>query len=753
MSAGKEQIIDPRRLSQAGQAVELSAAPPNESHKPPKKQDESPTRPYTGEEKFMKREFSCEVGGKPVTLTTGHLAKQATGAVTIRAGDTIVLVTATAKEEPKESADFLPLSVDYIEKTFAAGKIPGGFFKREGRPKELETLTSRFIDRPIRPLFPVGYFHETQVIATVLSADIENEPDVLAMIGASAALMISPVPFLGPIAGLRIARNQGKLIVNPAPSQLESSDIDLIVAGTEDAVVMVEGGAAEVPEKELLEAISFAHESMQPILKLQGELADNLGPKKWEPKPLPEIGRLEGLVKTFLEDRLPQALGIQSKKERSATLTKLEEEMIQQFLPMGKSDPGLLALRYLLKEEEKIIVRKMILNKKHRIDGRGLKEIRPIHCEVGLLPRTHGSALFTRGETQALVVSTLGSSEDQQLIDALGEEYYKHFMLHYNFPPFSTGEVKPLRSPGRREVGHGVLAERALARMLPLEEAFPYTIRVVSEILESNGSSSMATVCGGSLSLMDAGVPIREAVAGIAMGLIKEENRHAILSDILGDEDHLGDMDFKVAGTRNGVTALQMDIKIAGLSEDILKEALEQAREGRMEILEKMGAAIGKPRSEISIYAPKIEVLKIHPDKIGALIGPGGKMIRAIIAETGAKIDVEDDGTVKIYAVDQKSGEEAAKRVKELTAVPEVGKLYRGQVVKIVDFGAFVEIMPSVEGLLHISQLAAHRVRDVSEILKEGDEVVVKVLEIDEATGKIRLSRKEALGKEAEVVN
>lgn len=699
------------------------------------------------------KEVSASFGEAKLVIETGKLAKQSGGAVTVRLGDTIVLVTATALETPKEDCDFLPLTVDYIEKRFAAGKIPGGFFKREGRPSELETLTSRFIDRPIRPLFPKNYHHETQVIATVLSADLDHEPDILAIIGASVALSLSPVPFLGPVAGVRVGRLHGKFVCNPTPAQMSRSDIDIIVAGTKEAVVMVEGGGQEVPEEDLVQAIRFAHEAMQPVLKIQEELAAQAGKPKWSVPETPPVEPLRRQVVDFLRGKLREAVTVPQKQARSEALKTLNTELLEKLCPLGEADPNQRTVSAFFEEEQKRCVRAMILSEQKRIDGRSLQEIRPIYCEAGLLPRTHGSALFTRGETQALAVTTLGSSEDQQRIDALGEEYYKRFMLHYNFPPFSTGEVKFLRSPGRREVGHGVLAERALSKVLPPEEKFPYAIRVVSEILESNGSSSMATVCSGSLALMDAGVPVTASVAGIAMGLIQEGDRTAILSDILGDEDHLGDMDFKVAGTRKGVTALQMDIKVAGLSEALLSEALAQARAGRMAILDKMEAVLAKPREGISPYAPKITQIQIDKEKIGALIGPGGKVIRSIIEETGAKIDVEDDGTVSIYAVDQESGDRAIQRVKEITAVPEVGKYYRGRVVKIMDFGAFVEFLPGTDGLVHISQLASQRVRQVDDVVREGDEVVVKVLEVDPNSGKVRLSLKEAVGHESEVIN
>ena len=689
----------------------------------------------------MFQSVQTELGGRTLTIESGKLAKQAGGSVTVRCGDTIVLVTVVVKKEPKEGADFLPLTCDYIEKTFASGKIPGGFFKREGRPSELATLTSRFIDRPIRPLFPEGYFHETQLIATVLSADPENEPDILAMIGASAAMMLSEAPFLGPIAGVRVGRIDGVLRINPTPDEMDVSDIDLIVAGSRDAVVMVEGGAEEVSEQDIIAAITFAHKAIQPILKIQEELRQKLGKKKMTIPPVEVDQTLKKEVEGLTGSRLNQAIRIPEKLKRSEEIAALEAKLIKAKVP--SEDDGTIAkkIAHIFEEMHYHLMRKMVLEEKVRIDGRRHDEIRPITCEIGLLPRAHGSALFTRGETQALVATTLGSGEDEQIIDALAGEWTKRFMLHYNFPPFSTGETKFLRSPSRREIGHGALAERSILRMIPSEESFPYTIRIVSEILESNGSSSMATVCGGTLSLMDAGVPIKAPVAGIAMGLIKEGDRVAVLSDILGDEDHLGDMDFKVAGTEKGVTALQMDIKIAGVTEALLSEALEQARRGRLHILGKMKEAIGEPRSEISSYAPRIISIKIDKEKIGALIGPGGKNIRGIIDETGAKIDVEDDGTVKIYSSDAEAMKQAVEKVESLTAVPELGKIYKGKVVKVAEFGAFVQILPNTDGLLHISEIDYQRVNSVRDVLNEGDEVNVKVIRM-EPDGKIALSRK-----------
>ncbi len=697
--------------------------------------------------------FETMFGGRKLTMETGKLAKQAGGSVTVRLGDTIVLVTAVVAKKPKENADFLPLSCDYIEKTFAAGKIPGGFFKREGRPTELETLTARFIDRPIRPLFPEGYYYDTQIIATVLSADSDNEPDILAMTGASAALCLSEAPFLGPIVGVRVGRVEGKFVLNPSSAQVDAADLDVIVAGSKDAVVMVEGGAEEASEEDMIAAIGFAHREMQPVIALQEEMAKKLGRKKMEVPPPHTDQELVAKVRGVLGSRFGEAVTIPTKQERYAAIDALKEEVIKAVVPEGDETGLAKKVGAIIEDERYHMVRKMILGEGRRIDNRKSTDIRNITCEVALLPRTHGSSLFTRGETQALAVTTLGTKEDQQLIDDIGGEYYKRFMLHYNFPPFSVGEVKFLRSPSRREVGHGALAERAIKRVLPKEDDFPYTIRLVSEILESNGSSSMATVCGSSLSLMDAGVPIRSAVAGIAMGLIKEGDKTVILSDILGDEDHLGDMDFKVAGTRKGITAMQMDIKIAGLTEEVLASALRQARDGRMFILDKMEAAIAEPRPALSPFAPKLTVLKIPVDRIGDLIGPGGKNVRKIIEETGATVDIEDDGTVVVGAADQASGDRAIKLVKAYTAEAEVGKYYRGRVVRTTDFGAFVELFPKVDGLVHISQLEKTRVKEVTDVVKVGDVIVVKCIEIDKESGKIRLSRKEALDYKGPVDN
>lgn len=686
---------------------------------------------------------SAPLGDKEIIIETGKLAKQAGGSVTVRCGDTIVLVTATAAPKAKEGIDFLPLTCDFVEKTFAAGKIPGGFFKRESRPSEIATLTSRFIDRPIRPLFPEGYACETQIIATVLSVDQVNDPDTLAVIGASAALVVSDVPFLKPIAGCRVCRLDGKFVINPVPADADASDIDMIVAATEDAVVMVEGGSSEASEKDMVAAIFFAFNALQPVIKAQKDLQAKVGKPKREVK-APEHDTAITAAVNAVEARLAVAMKIREKLERYKSIADIKDELSAKLFPnKDEMDPKkVVQLGNDFEALKSKVMRHMILKEGARIDGRDLVTIRPITCEVEALPRVHGSGLFTRGETQALVVTTLGSSDDEQRIDSIMGEHKKTFMLHYNFPPFSVGEVKFLRSPGRREIGHGALAERALARMLPSHEEFPYTIRIVSEILESNGSSSMASVCGGSLSLMDAGVPLKAPVAGIAMGLIAEGKSFAILSDILGDEDHLGDMDFKVCGTAKGVTALQMDIKIEGVTEEILTKALEQARVGRLHILGKMEEAIASPRGAISRHAPRIVTLKVKVDKIKDVIGSGGKNIRGIIEETGVKIDIEDDGTVNIFSADQNAIDQAIEMIKQLTAEVELGKVYNGLVKKIMEFGAFVEILPKTDGLVHISQLSQSRVKQVTDVVKEGDRVKVKVIGFDER-GKIKLSMKE----------
>jgi polyribonucleotide nucleotidyltransferase len=690
----------------------------------------------------MIKKVELDFHGRPLSIEVGKVAKQADGAALVRYGETVVLVTAVAAKELKTDTDFFPLTVDYQERTFAAGKIPGGFFKREGRPSEKEILTCRLIDRSVRPLFSEGLRCETQVIATVLSADRENDPDVVAMLGASVALHISDIPFNGPLAGVRIGRIDGRWVINPTQSQLLESDMDIFLSGSRDAIVMVEGGARMVPEDEILEALFTGHEAIQPLLQIQEEIRREIG----KPKRQVPLAELDPVIVREVEhlalSKLQQAIEIPEKLERYKQIAEIKAEVVAKMLAEFPQKEGV--TKGAFEELKRNCFRSLIIQRGRRIDGRGLKDIRPITCEVEILPRTHGSALFTRGETQALVVTTLGTASDEQKIDALIGEHYKKFMLHYNFPPFSVGEVKFLRGPSRREIGHGNLAERALLPVLPPEESFPYTVRIVSEVLESNGSTSMATVCGGSLSLMDAGVPVSAPVAGIAMGLIKEGEHVRVLSDILGDEDHLGDMDFKVAGTPNGITSLQMDIKISGVNRDIMRQALYQARDGRLHILGIMTETMGSHRASVSGHAPRIITLKVRPDKIREIIGPGGKVIRGIIEATGVKMDVEDDGTVTIASSDEAASRKAIEMVQRIAAEAEVGKIYKGTVRKIVDFGAFVEILPGTDGLVHISQLAPERVRRVSDVLKEGDEVLVKVLEIDKQ-GKIRLSRKEAL--------
>ena len=692
----------------------------------------------------MPHQLTTEVNGRTLRLETGRVAKQATGAVWVQYGETIVLVTVVSTQDVREGIDFLPLTVDYKEMAYAAGRIPGSFFRREiGRPGEKETLTSRLIDRPLRPLFPKDYFYETQVIATVLSVDQENDPDILAIIGASAALEISDIPFQGPIAGIRVGRLDGELVLNPTSSQLKESDFNIIVAGTQEAVVMVEGWARMTSEEDLVQAVFYGHQGMQGLLEMQKKLAQLVGPKKrtWSGTPVNEA--LTARMNAAAAPAVVEALTIPGKMERHERMREILLDLQQQF---GEDPAWRPQIRKIFENLERDTVRRMIVKEKKRIDGRKFNEVRPISCEVGVLPRTHGSALFTRGETQVLAVATLGTSSDEQRIDSLVGETFKSFMLHYNFPPFSVGEARMLRGPGRREIGHGALAERSLLQVLPDSDAFPYTIRIVSEVLESNGSSSMATVCGGSLSLMDAGVPIKAQVAGIAMGLIMEEGEVIILTDILGDEDHSGDMDFKVTGTVEGVTGLQMDIKVQGVNQDIMGRALQQAREARLSILSLMEKTIAQPRTSLSDYAPKITTIEINPEKIREVIGPGGKVIRAIVSETGAKIEVEDSGRVIIASPDGKSAERAIAMIMEIVQEVEIGRLYMGKVKKIMDFGAFVEVLPGTEGLIHISQLDNHRVNKVTDVLQEGDEVLVKVLEVDKQ-GKIRLSRKAALGQ------
>jgi polyribonucleotide nucleotidyltransferase len=680
--------------------------------------------------------------GRKLTIEAGRLAKQASGSVVVRYGDTVVLVTAVSSKEAREGIDFFPLTVDYQEKTFAAGKIPGGFFKREGRPSEKEVLTSRLIDRPLRPNFAEGFVCETQVIATVLSADRDNDPDVIALTGASAALQISDIPFNGPLAAVRVGRIGGKLVFNPTIDQLDGSDLNMVVACSRDAIVMVEGGGKMVPEDVVLDALFGALDACQPLLDMQDELQKSLGKPKRKVEAPKRDETLFEVVKGFAVPKIREAMSFAAKHERNDRLREIKRGVREALAAEFPDREGEIRAAY--EDIEFKLFRETIIKENRRVDGRGLKDIRPISCEVEVLPRTHGSALFTRGETQALCVTTLGTTSDEQKIDALLGEYYKRFMLHYNFPPFSVGEVKFLRSPGRREIGHGALAERALTAVLPDPEKFPYTIRLVSEVLESNGSSSMATICGGALSLMDAGVPIVSPVAGVAMGLIKEGDEVRVLTDILGDEDHLGDMDFKVAGTDKGVTAVQMDNKIGGVSREVMRDALYQAREGRLHILGEMAKTLREHRAEMSTYAPRITTLKIRVDKIRDVIGPGGKVIRSIVEETGAKIDVEDDGTILVASADGEAMKKAIERIQSITAEPEIGKIYRGKVRKIMDFGAFVEIMPGTDGLVHISQLANHRVAKVEDVVKEGEEIPVKVLEVDPKSGKIRLSLREA---------
>lgn len=685
-----------------------------------------------------------DVAGRTLRLETGRVAKQADGSIWASYGDTVVLATAVASQNAKPGIDFLPLTVDYQEKAYAAGKIPGGYFKREGRPSEKEVLTSRLIDRPLRPLFPEEYYFETQVIASVLSSDRTGSSDVIGITAASAALAVSNIPFLGPIAGIKIGRVNGQLVVNPDLETLKSSELDLVVAGTADAVMMVEAGANELPEATMLEAIELAHAEIKKIVAKINELRVLSGNKPKRAVATEEIAPdLAAQVKAVVAQGIRDAIMIPNKTARQERLDLILKDAIEKL--KQPDDPNRERhIKIVFHGLEYTEVRNMILEKGSRADGRGPADIRPITSEVGVLPRTHGSALFTRGETQSLAVVTLGTTDDEQRIDALEGEYTRTFMLHYNFPPFSVGEARPLRSPGRREVGHGALAERALKPVIPSKDEFPYTLRIVSDILESNGSSSMATVCGGTLAMMDAGVPIKEPVAGIAMGLIKEQDRVMILSDILGLEDHLGDMDFKVCGTKRGVTALQMDIKIGGITPTLMHQALEQAKSGRLHILSCMQKALEAPRGNMSAFAPRIFTMKVKQDKIREVIGPGGKMIRGIQADCGVKINIEDSGIVTIASVDNASLEKAKEMINRIVEEVEIGKTYLGTVRKIMDFGAFVEVLPGTDGLVHISQLAHHRVKSVADEVSEGDQILVKVLEIDRQ-GKIRLSRKETM--------
>ena len=685
--------------------------------------------------------MKTEIGSKDLIIETGTVAKQAGGAVTVQYGETVILATVVVSEEPRDQ-DWFPLFVEYREKAYAAGKIPGGFFKREGRPMEKEVLSARLVDRPIRPLFPEGFRNEVQVYISVLSTDQENDADVLGMIGASAALSISDAPFDGPIAAVRVGRLGDEIVINPTFSQLEDSDLDLVVAGTAENIIMFEGKAKEIPEEVILKALAAARPALSQLIDLQNELVSQCGKPKRIFEPAPTDQELIAAVKEQVGDRMAQINTTEAKEERKQLLKELRESTFEALSERFPEREGEIASA--IEEIEKADIRQRIVTDGRRVDGRQLDEIRPISCQVSVLPRTHGSALFTRGQTQSLAVTTLGTKMDEQKIDALEGESWKSYMLHYNFPPFSVGEVRPIRGPGRREIGHGALAERAIQTVIPTDESFPYTIRIVSDILESNGSSSMATVCAGSLSLMDAGVPVKSGVAGVAIGLVQEDGKTALLTDILGLEDHLGDMDMKVTGTRNGITAVQMDLKISGIDEDVLAQALERARAARSTILDVMDETISAPRQELSPYAPRIISMKIDPEKIGAVIGPGGKIIRKITEETGAQIDIDDDGTITIASTDPEGGPKAAEIIKELTADVEEGQIYTGKVVKITDFGAFVEILPGRDGLLHISQLDHHRVEKVQDVVKVGDEVKVKVLEVDDG-GKIRLSRKALL--------
>ncbi len=698
----------------------------------------------------------AKCGDREILLETGKVAKQADGSVWIRMGDSIVLVTVVSARERKEGIDFFPLTVDYQEKLFAAGRVPGSYFRREGRPTEKETLVSRIVDRSCRPLFPEGYSNETQIIATVISFDQENDADVLALTGASAALQVSNVPFQGPIAGVRVGRIGGRLVANPTLAQRAEADLDIVMAASRDAIVMVEGGAREVPEDVMIDALLFGQAAVRDLLDAQERLGQATGAKKRAFDPPKNDAALRQRVKALTWEKVKEAYARDEKHDRYGRLSEIKKELLEALKAEAAGDAARLAdiasrekeIKGYYEDVKYEYMRNMIVDERRRIGGRGEADIRKITCEVGLLPRVHGSALFTRGETQALVATTLGTAEDEQRVEQLTGMTFKKFMLHYNFPPFSVGEVKFLRSPGRREIGHGALAERALRQVLPGEDKFPYTVRVVSDIMESNGSSSMASVCGGCLSLMDAGVPIRAPVAGIAMGLIKEGDKLAILSDILGDEDHLGDMDFKVCGTADGITSIQMDIKIGGVTREILERALTQARDGRRHILGEMQKAIQRPRTEISAYAPRITTIKIRPERIKDVIGPGGKVIKEITAKTGCSINIEDDGSISIASANQTQVEAAIKMIRNLTQEAEVGKTYLGTVRKIAEFGAFVEIFPGTDGLIHISELSDKRVKNVSDVLSEGEEVLVKVISVDRQ-GKIRLSRKEALAEAA----
>ena len=691
---------------------------------------------------MQEQKVELELGGQTLTISTGKMAKLAGGSAVVRLGDTIVLVASSAAKNASPNRDFVPLTVDYRERTYAAGKIPGGFFKREGRPTEKEVLSSRLIDRPVRPLFSKQFPYETQIMATVMSSDQENDADVLALIGASASMCLSDIPFPEPVAAVRVARVEGAFVVMPTVSQLEESDMDMVVAGTAENIIMVEGGCREIGEADMIQALQFAMEQIRRIVVIQNELVARCGKTKRALVPAPDVSALRGELESAYRGRVRDAIAIPGKEARqeeidainAAAVAALSERFSDQAAYIGK----------IIHDFERDELRTMILDRGVRTDGRGVNDIRPITIEVGVLPRTHGSCLFTRGETQAIGVATLGTKSDEQRVEELEGQSWKSYMLHYNFPPFSVGEVRPIRGPGRREIGHGALAERAIEPVIPAEGHFPYTIRIVSDILESNGSSSMATVCAGALALVDAGVPIKAPVAGIAMGLIKEGDKVAVLTDILGVEDHLGDMDFKVTGTKDGVTAFQMDTKIGGISFQVMGDALERARQGRLFILDKMNQTLPAPRAEMSPFAPRITIVTINPDKIREIIGPGGKIIKRITEETGTQIDIDDSGEVRIAAVNQEGSRRAEEMIRNITEDPEPGRIYQGKVRSVVTFGAFVEIVPGRDGLLHISEIDHHRVAKTEDVLNVGDMVTVKVIGVDR-DGKIRLSRKALL--------
>jgi len=684
--------------------------------------------------------ITMQFGGRDLILETGYFAKQASGSVTVKYGGTVVLVTACMSKEIREDVDFFPLTVEYQEKTYAAGRIPGGFFKREGRPSESEILSARLIDRPIRPLFPEGMRNDVQIMAIVLSSDGENDPDILAVVGASCALSLSEIPFMGPVAACRIARVNNELVINPTYAQVEKSDFEIVVAGTKNGVIMLESQAKQISEEDIIKAIEFGYRNLQDIIKLQEDFAKKCGKKKVD-VPLKKIDEsLVEKIKELAAGPLEDIFKISDKEGREEAVDALSKQIEEKLV---SDEVTANDIREALTLVERRQIRDAILLGGIRADSRGIKDLRPIECAVGVLPRTHGSGLFTRGQTQSLAVTTLGTGEDEQLIEALEGETYKTFMLHYSFPPFSVGETRPVRGPGRREIGHGALAEKSLSVVMPSKEEFPYTVRVVSEILESNGSSSMATVCAAALSLMDGGVPIKEAVAGVALGLIKEGDKSIILTDITGLEDHFGDMDFKIAGTKNGIVSLQLDLKIDGVSVDILKAALNQAKEARLSILDKMRQVIARPRKELSPYAPRITVLKVNPEKIGELIGPGGKNIKKIISQTGVTIDIQDEGLIMVGSVEPEKSKEAIEIIKGITEEVEPGKIYTVKVKRIVNFGAFCEIAPGKEGLVHISELANHFVKNVEDEVKVGDKIKVKVINIDEL-GRINLSKKQA---------